>query len=96
MNPSFSEALRLKALIYIQQERYADAIPLLEKMRRSDPNDEDITAQLSYTMAQNDEFTAGMTRLDSLLETKPDSLSLLRAKADMYLMYGRWNDASTV
>ncbi|MBQ3388504.1 MAG: tetratricopeptide repeat protein [Thermoguttaceae bacterium] len=96
MNPGFSEALRLKAMIYIQQERYGDAIPLLEKVRRQDPDDEGLTAQLAYTMAQNDEFTGGMAKLEHLLETSPDSLPLLRGKADIYLMYGRWQDAANV
>ncbi|MBO7725347.1 MAG: tetratricopeptide repeat protein [Thermoguttaceae bacterium] len=96
MNPGFPEALRLKALIYIQQERYGDAVPLLEKIRRQDPDDEGITSQLAYTMAQNDDFTSGMARIDKLLETHPDSLPLLRGKADIYLLYGRWNDAAAV
>lgn len=96
MNPSFPEALRLKALIYIQQERYGDAVPLLEKIRRQDPDDEGITSQLAYTMAQNDDFTSGMAKIDLLLETHPDSLPLLRGKADIYLLYGRWQDAAAV
>ena len=96
MNPGLSEALRLKALIYIQQERYGDAVPLLEKIRRQDPDDEGVTSQLAYVMAQNDDFTGGMAKIDLLLETHPDSLPLLRGKADIYLLYGRWRDAAGV
>lgn len=96
MNPGFPEALRLKAMIYIQQERYGDAVPLLEKIRRQDPDDDGITSQLAYTMAQDNDFTGGMAKIDALLETYPDSLPLLRGKADIYLMYGRWQDAAGV
>ena len=96
MNPGLSEALRLKALIYIQQERYGDTVPLLEKIRRQNPDDEGVTSQLAYVMAQNDDFTGGMAKIDLLLETHPDSLPLLRGKADIYLLFGRWQDAAAV
>ena len=90
---SFTEAIRLKALIYIQDKKFPEAVRLLEKLRSQEPDDEAIVAQLAYTMAQNDDFAGGMKRIDDLLEKKPGNLALLRGKADMFLMYGKWSEA---
>ena len=68
----------------------------MEKIRRQNPDDEGVTSQLAYVMAQNDDFTGGMAKIDLLLETHPDSLPLLRGKADIYLLFGRWQDAAAV
>ena len=49
--------------------------------------------QLAYALAQNDDYTGAMKRLNALLEKRPENVELLRSKADIQLLYAQWDKA---
>ncbi|MDO5552257.1 MAG: tetratricopeptide repeat protein [Planctomycetia bacterium] len=88
----FSEALQLKAVLFLQEEKYKDAIRLFESMCRKKPGDVACVTQLAYAQAKSGDKDAAFDTLAKQLEKNPDDCEVLRCRGDIELMYGLWQE----
>ena len=88
------EAIRLKAVIYLQQEKYDDSIRIIETLKNQNPNDLSLVSQLAYAYSKKGDIDTALKILSEKLATEKekDNIELLRCKGDILLMYGRWAD----
>ena len=89
-------ATRLKGVIYLQMEKYDDAIRLFKQLRRHVDHKDDAVAQIAYATAKKGLYKSALKMLNDELEKNPESIDFLRTLADMELMFGHWEKAAEV
>ena len=89
-------ATRLKGVIYLQMEKYDDAIRIFKQLRRHVEHKDDAAAQIAYATAKKGLYKSALKMLNDELAKKPESTDFLRTLADMELMFGHWEKAAEV
>jgi len=82
------QAIQLKGVIYLQMEKYDDAIRLFTTLKKRNPKDMVPITQIAYAQAKKGDFNAAMTTLEKGLEKNPNNVELLRSRGDIEMMYG--------
>lgn len=92
LDMKMNEAIQLKGMVYLQQEKYEDAIRIFETLKNQNPNDLSCVCQLAYALAKKGDVDQALKTLTQRLakEKEKDNPELLRCKGDIELMYGRW------
>ena len=89
-------ATRLNGVVYLQMEKYDDAIRVFKQLRRHVDHRDDAAAQIAYATAKKGLYKSALQMLNAELEKKPESTEFLRTLADMELMFGHWEKAAEV
>ncbi len=89
-------ATRLKGVIYLQTEKYDDAIRVFKQLRRHVEHRDDAVAQIAYATAKKGLYKSASKMLNDELAKKPESTEFLRTLADMELMFGHWEKAAEI
>lgn len=92
-DPNFSDAIRLKAFVYLEMENYPEAIRNFELLLKNSPDDPQKVSHLAYAWAKSGDLGKALKILDEGLKKAKDNIDLLRNRADINLMYGKWNEA---
>ncbi|MGI6402026.1 MAG: tetratricopeptide repeat protein [Thermoguttaceae bacterium] len=98
-NANSLPALRFKGVVYLQMEKYNEAIQLFEQIRRqTKSNDEKIeaTCQIAFARSKQGHYKAAVELLKKELEKDPKNTSVLRSLGDMELLYGHWAEAQRI
>ena len=89
-------ALRLKGVIYLEMERYDDAVRTFTQLRDKSKDDAgklEAKTQIAYALSKQGKYKTASELLKKELEKQPDSVELLRSLADMELLFGHWGEA---
>lgn len=89
-------ALRLKGIIYLELEKYDDAIRTFEQLKAKAKDAEgkaEATRQIAYAVSKQGKYKKASGILKKELESKPDDPETLRSLADMELLFGHWDAA---
>lgn len=89
-------AIRLKGIIFLEQEKYADAVRVFEQLKAKAKDDEgkiEATTQIAYAFSKQGKYKRASSMLKKELETRPDNATIIRSLADMELLFGHWGDA---
>ena len=90
-------AIRLKGIVFVQQERYEDAIRTFEQLKAKAKDDQgklEATTQIAYAISKQGKYKRASAILKAELEKSPDNTDLLRSLADMELLFGHWAEAT--
>ena len=90
-------AIRLKGIVFMQQERYEDAIRTFEQLKAKAKDDQgklEATTQIAYAISKQGKYKRASAILKAELEKSPDNTDLLRSLADMELLFGHWAEAT--
>jgi len=85
--------LNLLSQLYITQERYAEAIPVLEQWRKLRLDDPPATIRLAAILVEQRQFDQALRVLDQFLGQKPDYRVARVNRAICLLQMGRLDDA---
>lgn len=89
-------ALRLKGVIYLEMERYDDAVRTFTQLRDKSKDDAgklEAKTQIAYALSKQGKYKTASELLKKELEKQPDNVELLRSLADMELLFGHWGEA---
>ncbi|MBQ1338246.1 MAG: tetratricopeptide repeat protein [Thermoguttaceae bacterium] len=89
-------ALRLKGVIYLEMERYDDAVRTFTQLRDKSKDDAgklEAKTQIAYALSKQGKYRTASELLKKELEKQPDNVELLRSLADMELLFGHWGEA---
>ncbi|MBQ9874167.1 MAG: tetratricopeptide repeat protein [Thermoguttaceae bacterium] len=92
-------AIRLKGVVYLEMEKYDDAIRTFENLRSKTKDDEgklEATSQIAYAVSKTGRYKKASGILKAELEKRPDNPELLRTLADMELSFGHWGAANEI
>ncbi len=92
-------ALRLKGIVYVQMEKYDDAVRTFEQLKRKSKDVEgkiEATTQIAYAISKQGKYKRASGILKTELEKNPDNVELLRSLADMELLFGHWGEADSL
>jgi tetratricopeptide (TPR) repeat protein len=80
-NPDYAEAEKL-----IKEWKYADAIPLLEKVAKAEPKNADAFNQLGYAHRKLNKLPEARAHYAKALEINPDHRGALEYQGELFLM----------
>lgn len=92
-------ALRLKGILYLEQEKYEDAVRIFQQLRSKAKDAEgklEATTQIAYAISKQGKYKTASEMLKKELEKEPDNADVLRSLADMELLFGHWEAAKTL
>jgi len=92
-------ALRLKGIVYVQMEKYDDAIRAFEQLKRKSKDAEgkiEATTQIAFAISKQGKYKRASGILKAELEKNPDNVEILRSLADMELLFGHWSEADAL
>jgi tetratricopeptide (TPR) repeat protein len=89
-NPDYVQAEKL-----IKEWKYAEAIPLLEKVVKDDPKSADGFNQLGYAHRKLNKLPEARTHYAKALEINPEHKGALEYQGELYLMLDDWKSAET-
>ena len=89
-NPDYAQAEKL-----IKEWKYAEAIPLLEKVVKDDPKNADGYNQLGYAHRKLNKLPDARTHYAKALEIDPEHKGALEYQGELYLMLDDWKSAET-
>ena len=88
----FSEDL-VKASELAAEERFAEAIPLLEVLVNDEPNDADALSLLGYVLRKSGDFRRAEIYYRRALVQEPEHAATNQYLGEMYVELGRLDDA---
>ena len=97
IDPSLAEAIQLKGVIYLRQEKTAEAVRIFEVLVNRTPDSIDAITQLAYARGQNNDYAGAVKLLNKALKKFADDdnrCALLRCRGDIELLYGKFAAAS--
>jgi len=89
-NPDYAQAEKL-----IKEWKYAEAIPLLEKVVKDDPKNADAYNQLGYASRKLNKLPDARTHYTKALELQPEHKGALAYQGEMFLMLDDVKSAET-
>lgn len=89
-NPDYAQAEKL-----IKEWKYADAIPLLEKVVKDDPKNADAYNQLGYASRKLNKLPDARIHYAKALELQPEHKGALAYQGEMFLMLDDVKSAET-
>ncbi|MBR3220037.1 MAG: tetratricopeptide repeat protein [Thermoguttaceae bacterium] len=97
IDPSLTEAIQLKGVIYLRQEKTAEAVRIFEVLVNRTPDSIDSITQLAYARGQNNDYAGAVKLINKALKKFSDDdarCALLRCRGDIELLYGKFAAAS--
>lgn len=97
IDPSMTQAIQLKGVIYLRQEKAAEAVRIFEVLVNRSPDSIDAITQLAYARGQNNDYAGAVKLLNKALKKFTDddsSVALLRCRGDIELLFGKYAAAS--
>lgn len=94
IDQNFSDALQLKGAIYLQMEKFDDALKIFEDLLVKKPHDIGTMSQVAYTYSKKGDLKKAEAILKKGLVDHPDNVELLRSLGDTFLMYGKWKETA--
>jgi tetratricopeptide (TPR) repeat protein len=95
--PEFEPALRLRVVLWAEQEEFARAMldlkTILRVQERAGEVDSEIYLQIASLFAMQDKWEEAVAVFDEMLKETPDDPDALRGRGDAYLGLGREEDA---
>ncbi|HEV2668200.1 MAG TPA: tetratricopeptide repeat protein, partial [Blastocatellia bacterium] len=85
IDANFTEAHALLAEIYMRQERYADAIPAIERVLASRAEDDATLYNLGFVYWKANRFDESADALQRAIKVKPDSAQLYELLSHVYI-----------
>ena len=93
VEPNYSEALALQAIISVVQNEKERALELSKRAVTADPRSAAALIALSYAQQANFDLDAALTSLQQAVEVSPDNTLAWARLAELWLMFGQLNDA---
>ncbi|MDO5309219.1 MAG: tetratricopeptide repeat protein [Planctomycetia bacterium] len=96
LDSDLTGALRLKGTAYLKLKKYDEAARVYKQIQRKASTDEekkDAAVALAFVYAEGGLYKKSIAILDELMAKEPDSLDLMRTRADIELNYGHWEKA---
>ena len=92
-------AIRLKGVVFLQQEKYEDATRTFELLKKKSKTREEkleATTQIAFAKSKQGYYRSASEMLKKELEKDPKNLGVLRSLADMELLFGHWSEAKRI
>jgi tetratricopeptide (TPR) repeat protein len=93
LQPGFLPALRLRAEILANAEKFTEAIASLKAIAEARPTDRALQMQLGRYYLADHQVDLAIATFEKQLEAAPDSANALRLRGDAYLAVGRQANA---
>ena len=84
-----NEKLIESAFSLLKEEKFEQAIPILEKILKSDPNNLLILKNLAVAYTDSEMYDKAIIQFDKILELKPNSPEILYGKAVSFNSLGQ-------